>query len=196
MKGQYESIIQQKDAQNETILFQKESDWKKKQNDVEHDCKKKLVKLMHDTFEQIQTSQNNAQLEKDTMTNIFQEKQLNDENVITELEKKIKKNERQSIVMIKNINDKEIENKLIIERIKKEMELSLLAYQGRESVLKDEIEKKENQLKNYEDMGKVKFDIDIEIQIRHDCGFLLQILPYNANCCYLFSNFFDRFFIP
>jgi hypothetical protein len=161
MKNQYETIIQQKDAHNETVLFQKESDWKKKHNDVEHDCKKKLVKLMHDTFEQIQTTQNNAQLEKDTMTNSFQEKQINDENIIIELEKKIKKNERQSIILIKNINDKEIENKLIIERIKKEMENSLLAYQGRESVLKDEIEKKENQLKNYEDMGKVKFDIEI-----------------------------------
>ena len=93
-------------AHYDGLILQKDSQFRKKQTEIENECKKKLVKLMHETFDQIQEAQNNSQIEKDIMTNSYQEEKSKDETIIIELERRIKRLEKHAALTLKSIGER------------------------------------------------------------------------------------------
>ena len=140
--------------QYDAALQEKEWQWQKKCTDMETECKLKLVKLSEETYAQIQALQNRSEEEKQAIMQVSQARIEAEEDAQAELEKKLKKAEKQFASVIRINAEREGEYRTSLEELRKEMTAAQTVFDEKEIIYKEEIDKREQQVLAVEEMGK------------------------------------------
>jgi hypothetical protein len=181
----------------EAQLLEKDYQWEKKLADAENENEKKIVKLMNDSFEQRQQALKEHNAEKESLTKIYQTQQVNDERIIAELRRRIRKLEKSSSVNFK-FAEQEIENKEVsLHSLREKGELRIV-FELREATLLAEIERKDAELerksKIIEDLERTAEVRSKKIQLLHSCLTLHYFIACLTNK--LLSLIFILFYLP